>query len=684
MRAALPIQARPRRLGLELALVVSVALSMFLFAQSFGIALPITALAATVVAGLTTSRLIAISGWQRFGAWAVEVAAGILFVAIIQSGWRAGLPPHLVIGDLLAWLTALYTFKLATPRDLRFFALLPLGVAIFVAGLTSTGLFSLTGGLLGASVLAFVIGAPLLDRVGEEGRLRRDWLRAWGRILGKTAGVALLLAFASQALAPPAAPRTLGGALGPGLRNVTPYRSTNFAYDIVPRLAYSGFSPYLRLDTANEIHLSDEPALEVTGTPTYWRGVVFDRYTGRAWEVGRISTEPTSGGRGGYSVRPPEYREVEEEEGAEGTLWRLESRRVTLLKGHSNFLFSPWIPERLALNTGATTALGGGGVTLRVAPDGTIQTPFLPDADFTYTIESLYPRPDVVLEGLRTPTLDYLHLPVLPTEVGSIAEGVVGDVVSVRVKMELLAEYLGDKDNFTYTLASAPPPPEADAVHHFLTVSKEGWCEMFASALAVMGRHVGVMTRVVGGYSGGELDRPGVRLLRDRDAHVWVEYWAESAGWIVIDPTPEALGAEDEGEENADNTAMGVIRNTLADWSDRLTLAIWDNLVSRLWEQFRVWALVAMGLALAWRWGLRVLATSPFGPRARLAREFRRWERLARRWAGRRERAETIRAYAARLAQAEAPATLVTGAAHFEAGLYGRPGAGAKGSGASL
>ncbi|MCH7493829.1 DUF3488 domain-containing protein [bacterium] len=597
--------------------------------------------------------------------------AALLFW-FLRDGWRAGLQPHLVIGDLLAWLTALYTFKLATPRDLRFFALLPLGVAIFVAGLTSSGLFSLTGGVLAAAVLAFVIGAPMLDRVGEERRLRRDWLRTWGRILGKTAAVSLLLAYVSEALAPMAQPRTLGGAFGGELQNATPYRSTNFAYDIVPRLSYSGFSPYLRLDTTSDIHLSDEPALEVTGTPTYWRGVVFDRYTGRAWEVSRLATEPTSPGVAGYRVRPPEYREVEAAAGGDDTLWRRETRRVTMLKGHANFLFAPLIPDRIALASGPAIALRGSGVTLRVSPDGTVQTPFLPDEGFTYHVESLSPRRDAVLDGLLTPRVDYLHLPVIPEEVGSIAKEVVGEVVSARVKMELLADYLGDSSRFNYTLATEPPPPGVDVVHHFLTESREGWCEIFAASLAVMGRQVGVMTRVVGGYSGGEAERPGIRTIRDRDAHVWVEYWMDGAGWILMDPTPEALGPGEAGEDDGDTTAIGAIRNALADLTDRLTLAIWDNLLSRLWQQFRFWALVSMGAVLVWRLARGVLATAPFSARAKLAREFRRWERRGRRWAGRRGKGETIRAYAGRLASAAAPGDLVARAAAFELAMYGR------------
>ena len=89
---------------------------------------------------------------------------------------------------------------------------------------------------------------------------------------------------------------------------------------------------------------------------------------------------------------------------------------------------------------------------------------------------------------------------------------------------------------FTYTLA--PPPLARDSVDDFLFATKEGYCEHFASAFAVMMRNAGVPTRVVTGYQGGEFNRIGAYwLIRNSDAHAWTEVWLEGRGWVRIDPT---------------------------------------------------------------------------------------------------------------------------------------------------
>lgn len=674
MRGAVQVKARPRRVGLEVAVVAALLLSFFLFRQSYGLALPLGLLAVIVVAGLATSRTASVSRWRRVAAWAVEAAAAVVFVLVVWTGVREGTSIHLVIGSLLAWYLALYTFKLATPRDLRFFALIPLGVAVFVAGLTSAGLFAMTGALLAAAVLAFVVGAPLLEHVGEEADLRRAWLRTWGRILLKTAAVAMLFAAVSEQFAAPPIRPSLPGAVGQGLRNVTPYQSPNFSYDIVPRLSYSGFSPYLRLDTNHEVHMSDEPAMEAQGMPTYWRGIVFDEYTGGAWEVSRRTTEPQVFERteNGYPVRPGEYSAVEEE--VEGDVFIPEIRQVKFLKPHSNFLFTPWIPERISLGQGTMgAALGTGMVTLRRSGDGTIQTPFLADADFTYGVEVLTLRQDAdISDDLRTYLGDNLHLPLMPPRVAQIAAEVVGEAPTAAVKMALLEEWL-ESDEFEYSLETEPVPEGEDAVHWFLTESKRGWCEMFASALAVMGRSVGVPTRVVGGYAGGEMEEGHRwRLIRDRDAHVWVEWWDDSRGWTLADPTPEALVIAGGEGSTGDGTALGAIRDALQGFTDRLTLAVWDNLIARVWRQTRIVVLAALSLFLLWRGWRRLAAAAPWSPAARRRRRFRQWERAGRRWAGRRPAAETISEFARRMAEGGAPPALAAQGEGFERALYGQ------------
>ncbi len=71
-----------------------------------------------------------------------------------------------------------------------------------------------------------------------------------------------------------------------------------------------------------------------------------------------------------------------------------------------------------------------------------------------------------------------------------------------------------------------------------------GYCENFATAMAVLARMVGVPSRVVLGFTPGEPDPadPGVVVVRDRNAHAWVELWIPGLGWVRFDPTPRGDG----------------------------------------------------------------------------------------------------------------------------------------------
>ena len=68
---------------------------------------------------------------------------------------------------------------------------------------------------------------------------------------------------------------------------------------------------------------------------------------------------------------------------------------------------------------------------------------------------------------------------------------------------------------------------------------REGYCENFATALAVMARTIGIHSRVVLGFTPGEpTSQEGLVVVRDRNAHAWVELWMPSQGWVRFDPTP--------------------------------------------------------------------------------------------------------------------------------------------------
>jgi len=78
-----------------------------------------------------------------------------------------------------------------------------------------------------------------------------------------------------------------------------------------------------------------------------------------------------------------------------------------------------------------------------------------------------------------------------------------------------------------------------DPVIDFLTRSREGHCEYFASALALLARASGIPARVVAGYRVEEVSPLGYFVVRERHAHSWVEVWLDGR-WETVDPTPAA------------------------------------------------------------------------------------------------------------------------------------------------
>ncbi len=84
-----------------------------------------------------------------------------------------------------------------------------------------------------------------------------------------------------------------------------------------------------------------------------------------------------------------------------------------------------------------------------------------------------------------------------------------------------------------------PLTPGRDAVEVFLFEQQAGYCSQFATAMAVMARHVGLPARVAIGYLPGVYDPlTGATAVRAGDAHAWVEIRFRRAGWVAFDPTP--------------------------------------------------------------------------------------------------------------------------------------------------
>ena len=76
-------------------------------------------------------------------------------------------------------------------------------------------------------------------------------------------------------------------------------------------------------------------------------------------------------------------------------------------------------------------------------------------------------------------------------------------------------------------------PPLVD----FVEVTRLGYCQHYAGAMAVMLRLLGIPARVAVGFTAGTW-KSGVWTVTDHQAHAWVEAWFDGFGWLAFDPTP--------------------------------------------------------------------------------------------------------------------------------------------------
>jgi transglutaminase-like putative cysteine protease len=90
--------------------------------------------------------------------------------------------------------------------------------------------------------------------------------------------------------------------------------------------------------------------------------------------------------------------------------------------------------------------------------------------------------------------------------------------------------------DFTY---DQNPPVARYPLESFLFGSREGYCQQFSGAMAMLLRMGGVPARVATGFTSGTYDRSAQQwVVTDRDAHAWVEAWFPKYGWVRFDPTP--------------------------------------------------------------------------------------------------------------------------------------------------
>jgi transglutaminase-like putative cysteine protease len=116
-------------------------------------------------------------------------------------------------------------------------------------------------------------------------------------------------------------------------------------------------------------------------------------------------------------------------------------------------------------------------------------------------------------------------------------QAVAGHTASEFDQVMALTTYL--QQNFQYSLQLGVVPPGRDPVDWFLFDAKIGYCEQFATAETLMLRSLGIPARLATGYSTGDYDPVlNQSIVREHDAHAWVEVWFSDHGWVPVDPSP--------------------------------------------------------------------------------------------------------------------------------------------------
>jgi hypothetical protein len=287
----------------------------------------------------------------------------------------------------------------------------------------------------------------------------------------------------------------------------------------------SGFSDVVDLGASGPLALDNRVVMRVglpqfserPLLPPYWRGISFARWDGQAWEKEDTVKKILGGKSRGVNL----HRQTGNTEAIDQSIM-LEPLGTDIL-----FCLHPALEIR------------GNFSHLLVDAGGGLHLPSPPHGRYQYEVRSAQKPSGHGYRGFAgKPDEVYLYLPKGEKEIVALAREIVAGATLPTEKVRLVITYL--QNNCQYSLN-----PERDErfgpLEDFLLHSREGYCEHFATAAAVLLRGSGVPTRLVCGFVQGEWNSLGrYFMVRQRDAHTWIEVYLPGRGWVPFDPTPTA------------------------------------------------------------------------------------------------------------------------------------------------
>jgi transglutaminase-like putative cysteine protease len=302
--------------------------------------------------------------------------------------------------------------------------------------------------------------------------------------------------------------------------------TTSAFFVVLPRASYrflgkshmkgiktTGFSDKVDFGSFGEIKLDPTVVMRVEldralPSPYYWRGMSLDNFDGVEWR----NTEPARGriGRSGdeYILSPYERTGVVEQ-------------KIYLEAIDSDAIFGLEEIKGIRVDSFSAQTDSGGAVFLSHKSSRRV------NYSIYSTVRDRYP-------GTGGPR--YLQLPAGMSRIKELAGTVTSGDRTEAAKSLSIEHYL--KTSYAYSLQSSPPKGGRGPIEEFLFYTKKGYCEHFATSMVLMLRSIGIPARAVNGYYGGEKNEyGGYIIVRQSDAHSWVEALIDGQ-WRRFDPTP--------------------------------------------------------------------------------------------------------------------------------------------------
>ncbi len=318
--------------------------------------------------------------------------------------------------------------------------------------------------------------------------------------------------------------------------------------------AITGFSDRVELGQVARIKKSPRVVMRVRldrKPPRYlrWRGIALEIYDGRAWSMFHDPDRPERVA-GIYQIRNSSAGAA-----ADAQFTRNYTVDQTAMDHQMSEARPPSVEQTIVLEPLSTDTLFAAQKTFRIRGPfetifkdrytGALSSPGLKGRT-TYFVSS-----DVSVPSDQTLRLDapassseairkvYLQLPTkLDPRISQLAHDITRNAPTPYDKARAIENYLKTEFLYTLDLKAAESDPLAD----FLFQTREGHCEYFATAMAIMLRTLDIPSRIVNGFQMGEFNSLNdLYTVRESDAHSWVEaYFPRSESWIEFDPTPSA------------------------------------------------------------------------------------------------------------------------------------------------